>query len=155
MRTYARVEHGIYVECINPVTHTADPDDMAVGAGSRIGVEVPVEERFTPEVVSTLVDITDISPKPQVGWLYNGVDFAAPSVVEETPAEILAANKLQMDECLNRASSAMTPLLVALQLGDATEEETDLARQWQAYCRSVKVVDLMLKSPVWPESPTS
>ncbi|WP_350649529.1 tail fiber assembly protein [Pseudomonas sp. HY13-MNA-CIBAN-0226] len=153
MRIYARVEHGAYVECITPVTYTADLEVVHAGAESRIGKEVPIVERFTPEMVSTLVDITDLNPAPKIGWLYDGEHFAVQVPFEESPEEILAANKLQMDKLLTRASSAMTPLLVALQLGDATIEETELARKWQSYCRSVKSVDLKVKAPAWPNLP--
>ncbi|NUU37620.1 tail fiber assembly protein [Pseudomonas sp. C2B4] len=36
----------------------------------------------------------------------------------------------------------MTPLLLSLQLGNATEDETASAKTWQAYSRALQGVDL-------------
>ncbi|WP_250489992.1 hypothetical protein [Caballeronia sp. INML2] len=43
------------------------------------GLEYPIKERFTPEFVATLIDVTNISPQPQQGWIYDGGVFLPPS----------------------------------------------------------------------------
>ncbi|RAS35870.1 hypothetical protein BX591_104200 [Paraburkholderia bryophila] len=55
MRTYARIDSGFVVEIIQPMT---DAD----------GNEIPIVDRFTPEFVATLVDVTDSSPMPGSHW---------------------------------------------------------------------------------------
>ena len=55
MHMYGRIEDGHIVEIIAPVTW---PN----------GSEIPVAQRFTPEIVATLVDITNVSPQPEYGW---------------------------------------------------------------------------------------
>lgn len=69
MQTYARIANGIVVEIIGPLM---DGEDN----------EIPIAERFTPELVATMVDITDASPEPEQWWTASEVDgawtFAAP-----------------------------------------------------------------------------
>jgi hypothetical protein len=55
MKTYARIVSGAVFEIIDPVSDAS-------------GNEVPIDERFTPEFVATLVDITDVSPRPDQHW---------------------------------------------------------------------------------------
>ncbi|WP_167659505.1 tail fiber assembly protein [Pseudomonas sp. RIT623] len=62
-------------------------------------------------------------------------------------------NRAVQNALLAAASSAMTPLLVSLQLGDATGEEIASAKSWQAYVRDLKVVDLSVPEPAWPVVP--
>lgn len=70
-----------------------------------------------------------------------------------TDAQILAVNANVQTALLSSASQAMTPLLMSLQLGDATDEETARAKAWQAYCRALRSVDLAAASPAWPDKP--
>ena len=68
-------------------------------------------------------------------------------------AEKIAVNAERQEALLRSASQAMTPLLMSLQLGNATDEETANARAWQGYCRELRAVDLAAASPTWPEKP--
>jgi hypothetical protein len=65
MKTYARIDDGMVAEII----------------GARLdgdGNEIPIESRFHPDFVATLVDITGISPQPKERDLYDGATFSAP-----------------------------------------------------------------------------
>jgi hypothetical protein len=55
MKIYARIENGIVVEIIKPMT---DGD----------GEETPIVDRFTPEFISTLVDVSAVAPNPDQRW---------------------------------------------------------------------------------------
>lgn len=70
-----------------------------------------------------------------------------------TPEQILQANQSQQSYLLSLASQAMAPILVSLQLGDATDDETTNARAWQSYYRALKVVDMTAPTPDWPQPP--
>lgn len=70
-----------------------------------------------------------------------------------TPEEILSINQGQQAILLSQASIAMAPILVSLQLGDATDDETVIAKAWQGYYRDLKAVDMTVESPEWPVSP--
>ena len=61
MQTYARIQNDAVVEIIGPLT---DENEN----------EIPIAERFTPVLVATLVDVTNITPQPQQGWTAIEVD---------------------------------------------------------------------------------
>jgi hypothetical protein len=65
MNTYARIDNGNVVEVIKPLV-----DDE--------GNEIPIDKRFIPSFVETLVDITNVSPKPDQWWTFDGTEFAPP-----------------------------------------------------------------------------
>lgn len=88
-----------------------------------------------------------------IGWFYIDGVFSAPPLVDPAPADTLAANLAHQDFLLGQASQAMMPVLVSLQLGNATEAETAIAKSWQAYCRVLRTVDLTVQSPNWPDIP--
>ncbi|MBB6286153.1 MULTISPECIES: tail fiber assembly protein [unclassified Pseudomonas] len=72
-----------------------------------------------------------------------------------TAEQITARNSIQQESLLYDASKRMAPVLVSLQLGDATDDETVLAKAWQSYYRALKLVDLTVSSPMWPDPPAS
>ncbi|WP_241049238.1 hypothetical protein [Achromobacter xylosoxidans] len=65
MKTYARIDNGIVMEIITPLTY----DD---------GMEIPIEVRFPSEFVRALVDVSGVDPMPGDWWLYNGDKFSPP-----------------------------------------------------------------------------
>lgn len=75
MKTYAFIQKNRVVEIIHPV----------VGAE---GQYVPIAERFRPEFVAAMVDVTGLSPTPEVGFVYDGAVFFAPAAA--TAAEVVA-----------------------------------------------------------------
>lgn len=140
MSYYALVEFGIVVEIIPPYVN---PD----------GRDIPIEERYTADFVARMVDITDMDPQPVQGWTYDGTTLAAPVPHVLTPEEILSQNVTLQEGLLRQASQAMTPVLMSLQLGDATDAETQTAKSWQAYYRALQAVDVYAASPQWPNAP--
>lgn len=70
MHAYAQIQGGVVMEIIQPLT-------------ALDGTEIPIGQRFTPEFVATLVDVTNISPMPACWWTAteaNGSwEFTAPS----------------------------------------------------------------------------
>lgn len=66
MSTYARIDGGIVVELIESML-----DEQ--------GNEIPLSERFAAEFVSTLHDVTGISPQPAYMWRFDGVSFSPPA----------------------------------------------------------------------------
>ena len=88
-----------------------------------------------------------------IGWSYIDEIFHAPHEEPLSNEKILARNKAEQDSLLAQASQAMAPILVSLQLGNATDQETVLAREWQEYYRALKIVDISAQFPVWPSPP--
>ena len=89
------------------------------------------------------------------GGIWTFVSPPPPEDIPPTAEEILAANKARQALLTADAATAMAPVLVSLQLGDATDAETATARAWQAYYRALQVVDLTPVSPAWPTPPAS
>ena len=75
MNTWARIQAGVVVEI------------LSLAAALTPGVDI-----FTPAFAATLVNVTTVSPSPQIGWTYNGTVFAAPAA--PTPAAPTAAQLL-------------------------------------------------------------
>jgi hypothetical protein len=91
-----------------------------------------------------------------MGWLYVDGQLVAPPpppVIPPTPEEIAAANTAYQNILIYQASQAMAPVLVSLQLGDATDDETVLAKAWQSYYRALKSIDVTVVNPEWPTPP--
>lgn len=90
-----------------------------------------------------------------IGWSYDEKtgQFNAPPPIPPTPEEVLAANTSTLDALKALAVSAMTPLLLSMQLGEATDAEVAAARSWQAFSRALQAVDLTAESPNWPPIP--
>jgi|SRR5450830_855344 len=140
MKTYALIDSGIVVEIIPPYVNEA-------------GEDIPIDQRYTPEMVAQMVDITDLVPQPECFWTYDGTAFAAPVPYQPTPEEIEAANQAQRAALLAQASQVMAPLFVFINLGDATDAETTAAKAWQAYYRALQAVDVTVARPDWPTPP--
>lgn len=79
MRTYGRINGGLLVEIIEPVTYVdvGDVYDPATGemVPVSVGDEISINRRYTPEFVETLVDITSVVPLPTIGEQYAGGVF--------------------------------------------------------------------------------
>ncbi|QOF85440.1 MULTISPECIES: tail fiber assembly protein [unclassified Pseudomonas] len=88
-----------------------------------------------------------------IGWSYIKGAFSPPPVEPLSPEDIIAANTAIKEALNSNAATAMTPLLLSLQLGNATAEEKTSAQAWCAYARALQLVDLTKKDPEWPEIP--
>lgn len=74
---------------------------------------------------------------------------------QPTPEQILAAKQAQKTDLLNSASIAMTPIYLALQLGEASDSVTVSAKAWRAYYVALQAVDITVDTPVWPTPPAN
>lgn len=68
MKIYAFIQHGEVSEVIQPATW---PD----------GSDVDIKDRFAPEFVDQMVEITNIHPQPEAHWTYSDGIFHEPSFV--------------------------------------------------------------------------
>jgi hypothetical protein len=88
-----------------------------------------------------------------IGWTYADGEFSPPPVVPPTDAEIMETNLSRQAVLLAEAAQAMTPLLLALQLGNATSKEIASAEAWQMYHRALLSTDVNAEMPEWPDHP--
>lgn len=78
MKIYAFIQNGEVAEIIQPATW---PD----------GAEIDIKDRFTPEFVAQMVDITDVIPQPGLHWKCSGGEFTPPELNEIIPAMTVAS----------------------------------------------------------------
>lgn len=98
MKIYAYVEDGLVIEIITPAQ---DAD----------GKEIPISDRFSPDFVAKLVDVSTIQPVPAPGWSYDGAKFslAPPAALSQAQAQQTAAMSAACEAVLiaGFASSAL------------------------------------------------
>lgn len=142
-RIYVVVEHGVVREIIEP---GYDLD----------GIEYPIDERFPPELVSTMVEVTDVDPRPDQNWTYENGVFSQPIPYQRTSEEILASNTASRDAFLTRAALAIAPLQDAVDLDEATSLEVALLKKWKQYRVALNRIQLQADFPEpvqWPVEP--
>ncbi|MDT6921597.1 tail fiber assembly protein [Pseudomonas atacamensis] len=140
MKSFVRVEGGVVLEVILPFA-------------TEGGVEIPISDRFTPEFVDQLIDVTELKPTPESGWNYDGSSFSPPVPYQPSPAELVANNTAVRDSLLQLAARAIAPLQYAVDLEDATPVEAAQLKKWKQYSVAVNRVDLALADPNWPVQP--
>jgi hypothetical protein len=158
MKTYAFVINGEVQEIVPPRTYDVPDPALEEQFGpelwgmlvARVGLEIPIEERFHPDFVLNMVDITDVVPQPDQRWTYADGVFTAPY---DPSQDFEAINKVQRDQLMSAASLSMTPVLLSLQLGEATDQESIVAKQWQDYYRALRDIDVSVANPEWPIPP--
>ncbi|UPG89259.1 tail fiber assembly protein [Luteibacter aegosomaticola] len=145
MNTYAYVYNGVVQEIIPPV----EADD---------GTYIPLDQRFTPEFCAMCVDITDIEPQPVAGDVASKGDGGAWSFAPYVPPaptqeQILSANTAMRNQLLAAAALAIAPLQDAVDLDEATAQETALLTQWKQFRVAVNRIDITKANPDWPAPP--
>ncbi|WP_250477387.1 tail fiber assembly protein [Caballeronia sp. INML1] len=136
---YAYVQDGRVMEVIAPMLN----DD---------GNEIPIDQRFTPEFVASLVECDEAVHE---GMVSNGTTFLEYVPPAPSPADILAANTSTRDFLLVQASIAIAPLQDAVDLDEATDAETAVLKLWKQYRVAVSRIDLTQVVPNWPTTPSA
>ena len=160
MKTFARIDTGRVAEIILPMSYDVDaplppdPENPPDGWPTfKAGDEVPIDKRFTADLVATLVDITNV-PGVSVGDTYADGVFAPYVPPARSPFEILATNEAHRDALLALAATRIAPLQDAVDLDMATDEERAQLLAWKQYRVAVNRVVLSVTSPAWPVPPT-
>lgn len=143
MTTYARKENGYIVEVFPPVLYDVEVRDLEDPEKvlHKIGDEVPIEERFHPDFVAGLVAVPDGTQIDQLPGR------------QPTPEEVISSATAMRDQLLNLAALRIAPLQDAVDLGEVTEAETALLRQWKQFRVTVNRIDLNAQPITWPEVP--
>lgn len=153
MKSFARIQDFVFVELIGPVSYDSESPDWKPGQPSRIGKEIPISERFTPELVSSMIDITGLIPAPQMGWTYGDGAFSPPAPYNPSEMEVVEWNTRIRDALLVQAGTAIAPLQDAADLEYATSAEMARLMKWKQYRVAVNRTDLTLANPSWPPQP--
>lgn len=91
-----------------------------------------------------------------IGWSYNGEDFVAPAIPARTQEELSAEVTATKQALRAHADSAIVPLQYAVDLDDASSEETALLKKWKQYVVALNRLDLSTAPDItWPKIPSN
>jgi len=109
-----------------------------------------------------------ITPAPVADGVFCGIGFGAeqdgagawtyiappaPAMPPPTPEQILGTNTATRNQYLAAAALAIAPLQDAVDIGEATADDTAMLTKWKQFRVAVNRVDLTLASPTWPAPP--
>lgn len=140
---YAWIVNGIVENTIWWNGNQTDPDSPGYIGAFPDGVTVVPYTDDNPAIIGL-----HATQNEDGSWTFEQEPPHVP-----TPAEILAANMNEQIARKTQAAAVMAPILVNLQLGDATDEETLNAKAWQQYYRDLEAVNLTQQNPDWPIPP--
>jgi len=175
---YARIEGAIVVELIAPFYKTEEMrppapapwpqgyvptereqaayDEALAGHENFVVGEVPIAERFTPDIVAQMVEIPEGVTVEQ-GFAYAEGVFSAPPAAPPPPPPTAAEVLAERDERLREAAIRIAPLQDAVDLGEATPADEALLLAWKQYRIAVNRVTQQPGYPAavnWPERPS-
>ena len=81
------------------------PRHFALIAGGVVSNVIFASPEFA-DTLGSCVDITDLVPRPGIGWTYENGVFSAPAVVVPTPDADLATVKARAIDAVNAAAGA-------------------------------------------------
>lgn len=172
MKDYARIQTGIVMEVIAAyftteadrpkapeVEEGVEPTDEQIELqrlhDEFVPGEVPIEKRFTPEIVATLVAIPAGMTVAQ-GDSYDGSVFGPPPQPPAPPPPTAAEVLAQRDALLSIAALRIAPLQDAVDLDDATAAEEALLKAWKQYRVALNRIESAAGFPgslEWPREP--
>ena len=128
MKTYGYINNGILQEIMLPAVYDAEHPDWVSGDPSRIGLEIPIEQRFNSQMIAMMVDITDIVPMPQINWIYSSGVFSQAPIPGSSPEELAESARSERDRLLRSVyDPGIMMALRALRMA-ASPEETSYAQ---------------------------
>ncbi|WP_432731464.1 tail fiber assembly protein [Variovorax sp. W6] len=172
MTDYARIQTGLVMEVIAAyfTTEADRPKAPELEEGAELTEaqieqqrlheefkpgEVPIERRFTPEILATLVAIPAGATVAQ-GDSYDGSDFGPPPQPPAPPPPTAAEVLAQRDALLSIAALRIAPLQDATDLDDATDAEKAALTAWKQYRVKLNRIEQQTGFPgtvQWPQVP--
>lgn len=114
------------------------------------------ESEWEPDDKLTVIDISDISPAPGIGWSFDGTNFIAPPEPEKNEEELIAEAKFQKQAYIEHANDYMNDRQWPGKavLGRLTEAEKEQYNLWLDYLNALEAVDTSSAPDInWPKSP--
>ncbi len=157
MTLYARKdESGAVIELIEAAVYPEDvysvasepteefPDGVEAKLLHKAGDEIPIEARFHPDFVATLVEVP------------ASTKIVAVTPPEPTSEEKASAIFAQRDRLLEAAALRIAPLQDAVDLEDASAGEAAALKAWKQYRVKLLRIDQAADFPdtiTWPKEP--
>ncbi|MEK8229762.1 tail fiber assembly protein [Escherichia coli] len=113
------------------------------------------EDEFTVPDDQQLINISDISEQPGIGWAYSDGVFTAPLPPERSHDELVADAEQKKQSLIDAAMVNISVIQLKLQAGrKLTQEETTRLNVVLDYIDAVTATDTSIAPDViWPELP--
>ncbi|EFE7590223.1 TPA: tail fiber assembly protein [Escherichia coli] len=113
------------------------------------------EAEFTVPDNQQLIDISDISEHPGIGWAYSDGGFTAPPTPERSHDELVADAEQKKQSLINAAMVNISVIQLKLQAGrKLTQEETTRLNVVLDYIDAVTATDISTAPDIeWPAIP--
>lgn len=86
----------------------------------------------------------------ELGWVYSDGKVYVRNLSDE---EVQSVNDYKKEELMRNATASINPLQDAVDMEIATNEETEVLKQWKIYRISVNRIDTTQKEINWPDIP--
>ena len=115
------------------------------------------EDEFTVPDNLQLINISDISEQPGIGWAYSDGVFTAPLPPERSHDELVADAEQKKQSLLDAAMANISVIQLKLQAGrKLTQEETTRLNVVLDYIDAVTATDISTAPDIeWPEEPNT
>ena len=115
------------------------------------------EAEFTVPDNQQLINISDISEQPGIGWVYSDGGFTAPPTQERSHDELVADAEQKKQSLLDAAMANISMIQLKLQAGrKLTQEETTRLNVVLDYIEAVTATDTSTAPDIiWPVFPAS
>lgn len=113
------------------------------------------EAEFTVPDNHQLINISDISDQPGIGWVYSGGVFTAPPTPERPHDELVADAEQKKQSLIDAAMANISVIQLKLQAGrNLTQAETTRINAVLDYIDAVEATDTSAAPDIeWPVSP--
>lgn len=113
------------------------------------------EAEFTVPDNQQLIDISDISEHPEIGWAYSDGVFTAPLPPERSHDELVADAEQKKQSLIDAAMVNISVIQLKLQAGrKLTQEETTRLNVVLDYIDAVTATDTSTAPDIeWPDEP--
>ncbi|MEW0801417.1 tail fiber assembly protein, partial [Escherichia coli] len=113
------------------------------------------EAEFTVPDNQQLIDISDISEQPGIGWVYSDGGFTAPPTPERSHDELVADAEQKKKSLIDTAMASISLIQLKLQAGrNLTQAETTRLNAVLDYIDAVTATDTSTAPDVnWPAFP--
>ncbi|HBK9583535.1 TPA: tail fiber assembly protein [Escherichia coli] len=113
------------------------------------------EAEFTVPDNQQLINISDISEQPGIGWVYSDEGFTAPPTPERSHDELVADAEQKKQSLIDTAMASISLIQLKLQAGrNLTQAETTRLNAVLDYINAVTATDTSTAPDVnWPAFP--
>lgn len=114
------------------------------------------ESKWEPADTLTIVNISEVSPDPSIGWSFDGKSFTAPPEPKKNKEELITEAEYQKQAYIDHANDYMNDKQwpSKLALGRLSDADKALFNEWLDYLDALEAVDTSSVPDInWPEPP--